>query len=55
MDKAEELKSKLKYGSLDKIKKAINQGAGILYRDDIEILLNEIQQLENDKRNDYEG
>ncbi len=38
--------NKLKYGSLEKIMKAINEGAGILYREDIEILLNRIKELE---------
>jgi hypothetical protein len=33
---------KLKYGSLEKIKEAYRQGAGVFFREDVAILLDEI-------------
>jgi len=44
-DSKEQLKH-LKYGSLEKIKEALRIGAGVLYRQDVEILMNYINELE---------
>ena len=37
----------LRYGSLEKIIKAYGKGAGIFFRQDVEILINEINKLKN--------
>ena len=46
MNNREDNLSKLKYGSYEKIIKAFEKGVGVLYRSDIEILLNRIEVLE---------